>query len=37
MSRPKVRLGLERAIGAVFLSLAAAILVDLVRRSGAAS
>ncbi len=35
MNRPGVRLWFERAIGAVFLVLAAAILADLARRSGA--
>lgn len=35
MARPAVRKGLERRIGAVFLALSAAILVDLAQRSGA--
>lgn len=35
MSRPAVRLWLERGIGSIFLVLAAAILADLVRRGGA--
>jgi threonine/homoserine/homoserine lactone efflux protein len=35
MNRPAVRLWFERAIGAVFLVLAAAILVELTRRGGA--
>jgi threonine/homoserine/homoserine lactone efflux protein len=35
MSRPSVRLWLERSIGTIFLVLAAAILADLVRRGGA--
>ena len=35
MNRPAVRLWFERAIGAIFLVLAAAILVDLARRGGA--
>jgi len=35
MNRASVRLGMERAIGAVFLLLAAAILFDLLRRWGA--
>jgi len=35
MNRPAVRLGFERAIGAIFLVLAVAILVDLTRRGGA--
>lgn len=35
MNRPAVRLWFERAIGTIFLVLAAAILVELVRRGGA--
>lgn len=35
MNRPAVRSWLERAVAAIFLALAAAILVDLVRRGGA--
>jgi len=35
MSRPAVRLWFERAIGSIFLVLAAAILADLARRGGA--
>ena len=35
MNRPAVRLWLERAIGTIFLVLAAAILVELARRGGA--
>ena len=34
MNRPSVRLWFERAVGAIFLILAAAILVDLIRRGG---
>jgi hypothetical protein len=35
MNRPAVRRCFERAVGAIFLLLALAILVDLGRRSGA--
>jgi hypothetical protein len=35
MSRPAVRLWLERSIGTIFLVLAAAILIELARRGGA--
>ncbi|HEU4650844.1 MAG TPA: LysE family translocator [Croceibacterium sp.] len=35
MNRPPVRLWFERAIGTIFLALAAAILVELARRGGA--